>query len=159
VEALGGLLTSQAVHGVSLPARAAMWAAAALHQLGTSYCSHSSGSANGGGGGGTDGHCPWRWDGGVALLPGEPLSVDAESARLRMLAVPALVDALLTRICADPAERQTSTPTLEPATNATPATPSAGGSAASVDALWPSRARRDAQRAESVVAWAAAGGQ
>ena len=72
VQALAGALTARDAFGVQTPARMSMWAAAALHSLGASYCASA------------DGRCLWRWQQGaaVALAPTGALTLDAAETRV-----------------------------------------------------------------------------
>ena len=77
------------------PPRCKMWAAAALQNLAASYCVTA------------DGRCSWEWvgdPGAQALEVRERLTIDAESARLRIAAVPGLLHALIDLASAPPPE-------------------------------------------------------
>jgi hypothetical protein len=92
IEALAATVTARDVHGLNTPARAAMWAAAALQNLAASYCETA------------DGRCPWYFEQGDPRLfePGATISVDAEGARRRIGGFPGLIDALMAYLCEGP---------------------------------------------------------
>lgn len=128
IEALCGMVTARDVLGVATPARAAMWALAALQNLAASYCDTR------------DGRCTWRWEYGerLDLVDGSRrLTVDAEAARLRISAFPGLVAAAVKYGCEGP---------VPPEDDGVP-----GG------VPWPSKATAASRDAPSVVPWAAAG--
>jgi hypothetical protein len=130
VETLGALVTARDVHGVATPARAAMWAAAALQNLAASYCATP------------DGRCTWWWDGPRLVPRGgrASLTVDAEAARQRITAAPQLVAALVRYACEGPVGAHD--PGHDHDESASP---------------WPSKAVVESRTAPSVVPWAAAG--
>lgn len=127
VQALAGALTARDAFGVQTPARMSMWAAAALHSLGASYCASA------------DGRCLWRWQQGaaVALAPTGALTLDAAETRVLIGRQPRVLEVLVRHSCEGPAGASV----LE----------------AGSRGPWPSRALRTSRLEPSIVPWAAAG--